>query len=60
MRFLFGLAIGYTVVLLIAPSEGKVTRARLKDYIDSRAREKAKEIGARAGEMAYEEMKHAV
>lgn len=57
MRFIIGLGFGYALGILIAPSSGKLTRARLKERIDVRAREKAKEIGARAGEMAYEELK---
>lgn len=60
VRFLVGVALGYAFGVLIAPSSGRVTRARMKERIDSRAREKAKEIGARAGEMAYEELKNAI
>lgn len=58
--FIFGVGIGYLVGILIAPSAGSVTRARVKENIDSKAREKAREIGARAGEVAYEELKHKV
>lgn len=36
---------------------GKDTRARIKERVDANAREKAREIGARAGEKAYEEIK---
>lgn len=60
MRFLIGLGLGYAVAILIAPSAGKITRARIKERIDSKARERAREIGARAGEMAYEELKKTV
>lgn len=60
MRFLMGLALGYSAAILFAPSAGKETRARLKERIDTKARERAREIGARAGEMAYEEIKSRV
>lgn len=60
MRFFVGLAVGYAVGILIAPSAGKVTRARIKERIDAKSRDKAREIGARAGEIAYEELKKAV
>jgi gas vesicle protein len=55
-----GLGLGYAVGILIAPSAGNVTRARIRERIDSKAREEAREIGARAGEMAYEELKKTV
>lgn len=58
--FIFGLALGYVVGILIAPSSGKDMRAQIKERIDSKARERAREIGARAGEMAYEEIKSKV
>ena len=54
---MMGLGLGFAVGVLIAPSPGSVTRARIRERFDSRAREKAREIGARAGEMAYEELK---
>jgi gas vesicle protein len=60
VRFLMGLGLGYAVGILIAPSAGNVTRARIRERIDSKAREEAREIGARAGEMAYEELKKTV
>jgi gas vesicle protein len=60
VRFLMGLGLGYAVGILIAPSAGNVTRARIREQIDSKAREEAREIGARAGEMAYEELKKTV
>lgn len=60
MPFLFGLAVGYSTAILLAPRPGKETRARLKERIDAKARERAREIGARAGEMAYEEIKSRV
>jgi hypothetical protein len=60
VRFLIGLAFGYAIGILIAPASGEATRARITRRIDSSAREKAREIGARAGEMAYEELKQSV
>jgi gas vesicle protein len=60
VRFFIGVALGYVVGIVIAPSAGKVTRTRIKERLDSRARDKAREIGARAGEMAYEELKKTV
>lgn len=60
MRFIMGLALGYAVGILIAPSAGRETRARIKERIDAGAREKAREIGARAAEIAYEELKSRV
>lgn len=60
MPFLLGLAAGYAVAILFAPCAGKDMRAQLKERIDARARERAREIGARAGEMAYEEIKSRV
>lgn len=60
MRFLIGLGIGYAVAILLAPAAGKVTRARMREKLDSSARDKAREIGARAGEIAYEELKKSV
>ena len=60
MRFLMGAAIGFAVGVLIAPSAGSETRALIKERLDAKAREKAREMGARAGEMAYEELKSKV
>lgn len=60
MKFLIGVGIGYAVGVLIAPSQGRVTRARIKERLDSTIREQAREIGAKAGEAAYEELKKAV
>lgn len=60
MPFFIGLGLGYAIAILIAPSAGIVTRARIRERIDSKAREEAREIGARAGEMAYEELKRTV
>jgi gas vesicle protein len=57
MPFIIGLALGYAAGILIAPSAGKDTRDRIKERLDANAREKAREIGARAGEKAYEEIK---
>lgn len=60
MKFLIGLGVGYAVGILIAPAAGRETRARIGEKIDSTAREKAKEMGAKAGEEAYEKLKQAV
>jgi gas vesicle protein len=60
MRFLLGLMIGYGVGLLLAPASGEETRARVAENLDENARDKARQIGARAGEMAYEELKKTV
>ncbi|HZU31224.1 MAG TPA: YtxH domain-containing protein [Candidatus Angelobacter sp.] len=60
MRFLLGLTVGYVVGMLFAPASGEETRARIAEKIDTNARDKAREIGARAGEMAYEELKKTV
>ena len=60
MKFLLGLAIGCAIGLLVAPASGEETRARIVERIDTNAREKAREIGARAGEKAYEELKKTV
>jgi hypothetical protein len=57
MKFIIGIGLGYVLGILIAPSAGEVTRARIKERVDSKAREEAREIGARAGEIAYEELK---
>lgn len=60
MRFLLGLTIGYGLGLLFAPAPGDETRARIANKLDANARDKAREIGARAGEIAYEELKRKV
>lgn len=60
MRFLLGLTIGCAVGLLFAPASGEETRARIAEKVDANAREKAREIGARAGEMAYEELRKTI
>jgi gas vesicle protein len=60
MWFFIGLAVGYSVAILVAPASGEKTRARLMHKVDTNARAKAREIGARAGEIAYEELKNAV
>jgi gas vesicle protein len=60
VRFIIGLGLGYVVGILIAPAAGSVTRNRMKERMDTKARDKAREIGARAGEMAYEELKQKV
>jgi gas vesicle protein len=60
MRFLVGLVIGAGIGILIAPASGEETRARITEKVDANAREKARKIGARAGEMAYEELKKTI
>lgn len=60
MKFLLGLVIGGAVGLLIAPASGEETRAHITEKVDENAREKARDIGARAGEMAYEELKKTI
>lgn len=60
MRFLLGLIIGCAVGLLFAPASGEETRARIAEKVDANAREKARKIGARAGEMAYEELRKTI
>lgn len=60
MKFLLGLAMGCAIGLLVAPASGEETRARIAEKIDRNAREKAREIGARAGEKAYEELKKTI
>jgi gas vesicle protein len=55
-----GLVIGAGIGILIAPASGKETRARITEKFDANAREKARKIGARAGEMAYEELKKTI
>ena len=60
MPFLIGLGLGYAVGILLASSAGKATRNRISHRVDPGAREKAREIGARAGEIAYEEIKKTV
>jgi gas vesicle protein len=57
MRFLLGLGLGYIVGLLIAPASGEEFRRELAERADAYGREKAGEIGQRAGEKAYEELK---
>lgn len=60
MGFFLGLVAGLAVGMLAAPASGKETRDRIKDWLDSGAREKAQEMGAKAGETAYEKLKQAV
>jgi hypothetical protein len=45
--------------MLFAPAAGAETRARIAEKVDSAARQKAREVGAEAGEMAYEKLKNA-
>ena len=60
MGFLAGVGIGVLVGFLIAPASGEETRARIAEKVDVLAREKARDIGARAGEKTYEEVKNKV
>jgi gas vesicle protein len=57
MRFLLGLGLGYIIGLLIAPASGEEFRRELAERADEYGREKAREIGQRAGEKVYEELK---
>jgi gas vesicle protein len=57
MRFLLGLGIGYVAGMLIAPASGRKLRHQLAQRADQYGREKAREIGQRAGEKAYEEIR---
>jgi gas vesicle protein len=57
MEFLFGLGVGYVLGILVAPAKGTELRRRIKAEADEYGREKARRIGERAGEIAYEEMK---
>jgi hypothetical protein len=57
MRFLLGLGLGYIVGLLVAPASGEQFRRELAECADEYGREKAREIGQRAGEKVYEELK---
>jgi gas vesicle protein len=54
MRFLLGLGIGYALGLIIAPASGDETRRAIVEKADEFGREKAKELGQRMGETAYE------
>ena len=60
MRFLLGLGLGYMIGLLIAPASGEEFRRELAERADDLAREKAREIGQRAGEHAYDKLKQAL
>lgn len=57
MRFLLGLGLGYMIGLLIAPASGEEFRHELAQRADAYGREKAGEIGQRAGERAYDQIK---
>jgi len=57
MRFLLGLGLGYVIGMLVAPASGQEFRQRLAARADEFGREKAREIGQRAGEKAYEELR---
>ena len=60
MRFLLGVGLGVFVGFLIAPASGRQTREELMEKFDDSAREKARDIGARAGEKAYEEIRQKI
>lgn len=55
--FVFGLAAGYFVGVLVAPASGKEMRSRIRHGVDTAARKQARKIGARTGEAAYESFK---
>jgi gas vesicle protein len=57
MRFLLGLGLGYVIGMLVAPASGQEFRQQLAARADEFGREKAREIGQRAGEKAYEELR---
>ena len=57
MRFFLGMGLGYAIGLMLAPASGRETRRRVAASADQYGREKAREIGQRAGEKAYEEIK---
>ncbi len=57
MRFLLGLGLGYVIGMLVAPASGQELRQQLAARADEYGREKAREIGQRAGEKAYEELR---
>lgn len=61
-RFLFGLAVGYGLGLLIAPASGEETRRELMERGEEKAaevvqmgRERAGEMGREAGQKAFDE-----
>lgn len=57
MRFFLGLGVGYLIGMLLAPASGQELRRQLAERADQFGREKAREIGQRAGEKAYEEIR---
>ncbi len=57
MRFLVGLGLGYVIGMLVAPASGQEFRHQLAARADEYGREKAREIGQRAGEKAYEDLR---
>jgi gas vesicle protein len=57
MRFLLGLGLGYAIGLIIAPATGEDTRRAIRERADEFGRQKAREVGQHAGEMAYEKIK---
>lgn len=57
MRFFLGLGVGYLIGMLLAPASGQELRQQLAERADQFGREKAREIGQRAGEKAYEDIR---
>ncbi len=62
LRFLFGLALGYGLGLLIAPAPGEQTRRELRERgqekladVVEMGRERAGEFGREAGQKAFDE-----
>ncbi len=69
-RFLFGLGLGVAAGLLFAPARGEETRRELRERLDEsletgrrkytevldEGREKAGDIGAKAGKQAYDKL----
>lgn len=57
MKFFLGLGVGYVLGMLVAPVKGSQLRQQIASQADQYGREKARKIGERAGEIAYDEMK---
>ncbi|HET9742980.1 MAG TPA: YtxH domain-containing protein [Terriglobales bacterium] len=60
MKFIVGIMAGYVVGILIAPMSGRELRHQLLARADEQARAKAREIGAEAGEKAYQKIVNSV